>query len=208
MCSYNGDLDNVKKFIRRGDIVLCDLGVGEGSEQNGIRPCVVIQNDLGNKYSPTIIIATITSSTTKAKLPTHIEVDEKCGLDKKSVILCEQLRTIDKSRVIKYIGSVTRFIREKINDALITSLEIFKAGELKVRDKVTMLKTKESMILELINEGVAEKFIYRIVEQYKEELAELKDICEKNRLYFDNYYKANYDMEKLLGIDFNYKPMM
>ena len=86
--------------IKRGDMFYADLSPVVGSEQGGIRPVVIIQNDLGNKYSPTVIAAAITSQTSKTKLPTHIDVDCKtCGLKSDSVILAEQIRTIDKSRL-------------------------------------------------------------------------------------------------------------
>ena len=92
--------------VRRGDIFYADLSPVVGSEQGGIRPVIIIQNDMGNKYSPTVICAAITSQINKAKLPTHIEISaEKYGLVKDSVILLEQIRTIDKKR-----------LREKIED--------------------------------------------------------------------------------------------
>ena len=93
--------------IKRGDMFYADLSPVVGSEQGGIRPVLIIQNDLGNKYSPTVIAAAITSQTNKAKLPTHIEIDsEGCGLKSNSVILAEQIRTIDKSRLKERIGHI------------------------------------------------------------------------------------------------------
>ena len=84
-------------IIKRGDMFYADLSPVIGSEQGGIRPVLIIQNDMGNKYSPTVIAAAITSQTNKTKLPTHIEIDsEKCGLKNDSVVLAEQIRTIDK----------------------------------------------------------------------------------------------------------------
>ena len=91
--------------IKRGDIYYADLSPVIGSEQGGIRPVVIVQNDVGNKYSPTVIAAAITSKINKAKLPTHIEIDaETFGLPKDSVILAEQVRTIDKKRLRERIG--------------------------------------------------------------------------------------------------------
>ena len=87
-------------LVRRGDIIYADLNPVVGSEQGGTRPVLVVQNDVGNKYSPTVIVAAITSQIEKAKLPTHIELQhEDYGLEKDSVILLEQLRTIDKRRL-------------------------------------------------------------------------------------------------------------
>ena len=106
--------------IKRGDMFYADLSPVVGSEQGGIRPVLIIQNDLGNKYSPTVIAAAITSQTNKAKLPTHIEIDSKdCGLKNNSVILTEQIRTIDKSRLKEKIGHIEdETTLSKINNAI------------------------------------------------------------------------------------------
>lgn len=87
-------------MIRRGDVYLADLSPVQGSEQGGVRPVVIIQNDTGNKYSPTVIVAAITGRINKAKIPTHVEIEKKkYKLDKDSVILLEQIRTLDKKRL-------------------------------------------------------------------------------------------------------------
>lgn len=106
--------------VKRGDMFYADLSPVVGSEQGGIRPVLIIQNDLGNKYSPTVIAAAITSQTNKAKLPTHIELGEsKCGLKSNSVVLTEQIRTIDKSRLKEKIGHIDDSkIINKLNNAL------------------------------------------------------------------------------------------
>lgn len=106
--------------VKRGDMFYADLSPVIGSEQGGIRPVLIIQNDLGNKYSPTVIAAAITSQTNKTKLPTHIELDENTkGLKSNSVILTEQIRTIDKSRLKEKIGHIDDMtIINKVNDAL------------------------------------------------------------------------------------------
>jgi mRNA interferase MazF len=96
------------QVVKRGDIYYADLSPVIGSEQGGIRPVLIIQNDIGNKYSPTIIIAAITSQINKAKLPTHVEISsEEYGLNKDSVILLEQVRTIDKRRLKDKIGHIS-----------------------------------------------------------------------------------------------------
>ena len=106
--------------IKRGDMFYADLSPVVGSEQGGIRPVLIIQNDLGNKYSPTVIAAAITSKTSKTKLPTHIEVDSSaCGLKSDSVVLAEQIRTIDKSRLKERIGHINdEKIIDQVNNAL------------------------------------------------------------------------------------------
>ena len=105
--------------IKRGDIFYADLSPVVGSEQGGIRPVLVVQNDVGNKYSPTIIVAAITSQINKGKLPTHVELNAtEYGLSKDSVILLEQVRTIDKKRMKEKIGHLSDELMKKVDDAL------------------------------------------------------------------------------------------
>ena len=106
--------------IKRGDMFYADLSPVVGSEQGGKRPVLIIQNDMGNKYSPTVIAAAITSQVNKNKLPTHIEIEsDEFGLKSDSVILAEQIRTIDKSRLKEKIGHINdEEIMDKINNAL------------------------------------------------------------------------------------------
>jgi len=105
--------------IKRGDIYYADLSPVVGSEQGGLRPVLIVQNDVGNKYSPTVIAAAITSQINKAKLPTHIEVfAEQYGLAKDSVVLLEQVRTIDKQRLKERMGHLDEDAMQKVNDAL------------------------------------------------------------------------------------------
>ncbi len=109
--------------IKRGDIFYADLSPVVGSEQGGVRPVLVVQNDIGNRFSPTIIVAAITSQINKAKLPTHVEISAKeYGLQKDSVILLEQLRTIDKKRLKEKIGHLDDELMEQVNEALYISL--------------------------------------------------------------------------------------
>ena len=105
--------------IKRGDMYYADLSPVIGSEQGGVRPVLIIQNDVGNKYSPTVIAAAITSQTTKNKLPTHININSsEYGLVKDSVILTEQIRTIDKSRLKEKIGQIDPLTMNLVNNAL------------------------------------------------------------------------------------------
>lgn len=114
-------------IIKRGDIFYADLSPVIGSEQGGVRPVVIIQNDVGNKYSPTTIVAAITSQLNKAKLPTHVNVDAKgVPLPKNSVILLEQIRTIDKKRLREKIGKFNEDIMREIDRAMSVSLNIQK----------------------------------------------------------------------------------
>jgi len=105
--------------VKRGDMFYADLSPVVGSEQGGVRPVLVIQNDIGNKFSPTVIIAAITSQINKAKLPTHVEINaQEYGIQKDSVILLEQVRTIDKKRLREKIGHLDDKLMEQVNDAL------------------------------------------------------------------------------------------
>lgn len=106
-------------IVKRGEIFYADLSPVIGSEQGGIRPVLIIQNDIGNKYSPTVIVAAITSQINKAKLPTHIEISaDRYGLTKDSVILMEQIRTIDKERLREKIGQLDDDLMLKVDEAL------------------------------------------------------------------------------------------
>ncbi|MDF2548724.1 type II toxin-antitoxin system PemK/MazF family toxin [Anaerosolibacter sp.] len=110
-------------LVKRGDIFYADLSPVIGSEQGGVRPVLIVQNDVGNKYSPTVIVAAITSQINKAKLPTHIEISaSEYGLTKDSVVLLEQVRTIDKRRLREKIGHFDEDKMNKVNEALLISL--------------------------------------------------------------------------------------
>jgi len=112
-------------IIKRGDIFYADLSPVVGSEQGGVRPVLIVQNDVGNKYSPTVIAAAITSQINKAKLPTHIEIGaQEYGLLKDSVILLEQIRTIDKKRLREKIAHLDDELMEKVNEAISISFGI------------------------------------------------------------------------------------
>ena len=105
--------------LRRGDIFYGDLSPVIGSEQGGVRPMLIIQNDIGNKYSPTVIVAAITSQINKAKLPTHVELEAfKYGITKDSVILLEQIRTIDKRRLKEKIGHLSEELMKQVDTAI------------------------------------------------------------------------------------------
>ncbi len=108
--------------IKRGDIYYADLSPVVGSEQGGVRPVLIVQNDVGNKYSPTVIAAAITSQQDKSRMPTHINVNgDTCGLSKDSVVLLEQVRTIDKQRLKERMGNLSIADMNKINKALYVS---------------------------------------------------------------------------------------
>ena len=108
--------------IRRGDIFYADLSPVVGSEQGGIRPVLIVQNDVGNRFSPTVIAAAITSQKDKARLPTHIQLNSTgSGLAKDSIVLLEQIRTIDKRRLTAHMGRVTEELMNKVDNAIAVS---------------------------------------------------------------------------------------
>ena len=115
--------------VRRGDIYYADLSPVVGSEQGGVRPVLIVQNDIGNKHSPTVIAAAITSQINKARLPTHIELSaQSYGLSKDSVVLLEQIRTIDKKRLKERMGRVDDGVMNKIDAAIAVSFGLTGEG--------------------------------------------------------------------------------
>ena len=112
--------------IKRGELYYANLSPVVGSEQGGLRPVLIVQNDIGNKYSPTVIVVAVTSKINKAKIPTHIELDASTyGLEKNSVVLLEQIRTLDKSRIQQKIGQLDTLKMQAINKALLISLGFY-----------------------------------------------------------------------------------
>jgi len=120
---FQRSVNFVDTSVKRGEIYYADLSPVVGSEQGGVRPVLIIQNDTGNRYSPTVIAAAITSQTGKARLPTHIElpVEQDCGLTRDSVVLLEQVRTLDKRRLRERMGRVDDQVMEKIDTAIAVS---------------------------------------------------------------------------------------
>ena len=112
----------MERKIKRGDVFYADLTRGVGSEQSGCRPVLIIQNDIGNKYSNTTVIAVITSRISKAKIPTHCPIRAGQGLGRDSLILLEQIRTIDKARLRGFIGTLNSAVMQKVNKALAISV--------------------------------------------------------------------------------------
>ena len=115
--------------VKRGDIYYADLSPVVGSEQGGMRPVLIIQNDVGNKYSPTVIVAAITSRMSKTKLPTHIDVyADRAGVARDSVVLLEQLRTLDKRRLKEKMGHLDEQVMHSIDTAIAVSLGLLPHG--------------------------------------------------------------------------------
>lgn len=108
--------------MRRGDVYYADLNPVEGSEQGGVRPVLIIQNNIGNRFSPTVVISAITSKINKAELPTHVEVSSDNYLKEDSIILLEQIRTVDKSRLQNYVTHLGKNIMGEVDKAIKISL--------------------------------------------------------------------------------------
>ena len=116
-------MDNQQNIVRRGEIYYADLSPVVGSEQSGMRPVLIVQNDVGNRYSPTVIAAAITSQQNKARLPTHIEIEARTyGLTKNSVVLLEQVRTLDKRRLRERMGCLDEKAMQRVDGAIAISL--------------------------------------------------------------------------------------
>lgn len=115
--------------VKRGEIYYADLSPVIGSEQGGVRPVLIVQNDIGNRHSPTVIAAAITSQINKAKLPTHIELSGRTyGLSRDSVVLLEQIRTIDKKRLKEKMGRLDENVMQQVDDALVVSFGLIEEG--------------------------------------------------------------------------------
>ena len=115
-------MEHSRNIVRRGEIYYADLSPVVGSEQGGMRPVLIVQNDVGDRYSPTVIAAAITSQQNKAKLPTHIEISAKAvGLSRNSVVLLEQIRTLDKRRLKEKMGTLDTQLMQRVDDAIAVS---------------------------------------------------------------------------------------
>lgn len=184
--------------VKRGDILLVALDGCVGSEQGGVRPVVVTQNDIGNRYSPTIIGIPVTSEINKAKLPTHVEIFGY-GLDKQSVILAEQIRTIDKKRIIKYIGHLDEEMMQKVENATMVSLNLGDSKKEKIaKDKALKIEKIEYALATLSEYGQTDNIIFKDKLRTRElYLKDLESYCSNNNLDFRNYYKQEQVQEKI-----------
>lgn len=183
--------------VRRGDIVICNLGEGIGSEQSGKRPCVVVQNNLGNKYAPTIIVAALTSSNGKSKLPTHIPVSVLDGVTKPSTILCEQLRTIDKRRICGLVGSISDEVMEKVDQAINISLETITPAKLEIIKLAEKLKGRDESICELYGE-IPHHLLSQMIIKFKVYLDEFERLCIENRVYGEDFYEMSKELSEII----------
>lgn len=191
----NSNYSSRGMLIKRGMVFLLDMtGMGAiGSEQGesvkgNLRPCVIIQNDIGNRFSPTVVVALITSKMTKAKMPTHIRLDKEIGLDTNSIVMLEQIKTVDKQRLVKFCCKLDREKIAEIDRAMNISL-----GQLNVREEQVLKQVEEVKYLmrsidDLIDDLYSSKNqIRQRVIRLNCEYNKLKRMCEENNLYVSNY---------------------
>lgn len=196
----NGNIDREIKIIR-GSIFFADLGEDNiiGSEQRGQRPVIILSNDIGNKYSPTVLVAVLTSQLTKAKLPTHVEISTKFGLLQDSVALVEQTRVIDKKRLMASIGMVDEEIIEKLNRAVEVAFgvgEFEKKSKIKniIDEKIYEIHSLELTINTLQERGMLSEATFNsLYTERGHKLDVLEKFCRLNDLNYLDYYKpVNY----------------
>lgn len=193
-------------LIKRGDVFFSYLGLGEGSEQSGWRPVVVCSNNTANKYSPVLIVAPITTKKINKQLPTHVYIEQDMmGLEKDSIVLTEQLITIDKSRLLmpgsRYLCRLRRADVEKISRALETSVGLIMPNEREVFQQLEVLKRSEYHLNELMEyPNIPKSIISQASIKYEFEYRKLEKLCKENYLYMDNYYNKSLDMGLQHGI--------
>ncbi len=210
--------ENIKKDfkninIERGEIWWVNLGNTNimGSEQRDIRPCIAIHNKVAGQYSPVIIVAIITSQLTKRKLPTHVHIGEESGLKKPSMVLLEQIRTIDKERLISKVGTAEKSIMNKIDKAIEISISVGKGKEnfMSKEEKkiITMCEDIRNIEITLWN-----MYKYKIKDsdsfnkmicdrEYK--LNELQAYCEYYKLDYNDYYETYKSEDEIIQLDKN-----
>ena len=199
-------INNISRIVKRGDIFDVDFGVDNivGSEQSNYRPCICIQNPIGNKYSTTVIVAVITSKLTKKKMPTHCEIGVECGLDVDSLILCEQIKTIDKRRLSEYKGKATDDIMKKVDRAIEVSLHLAEGkactmtNEEKVANvKANAIKSIDTTLRELLRENESMAIINKYMTKRENRIEELNRYCTENNLDYRKFYNTATDNRKI-----------
>lgn len=179
----------------RGQVYYADLGEVNGkernSEQRGIRPVMIIQNDIGNKYSPTVIVAAISSKIFKKKLPTQVLLDsDYIGLSQESFIMLEQVRTLDKSKLLGYIGKVSEDDMDKIDLAALVSLEL--KDKVVIEEKARDIEQLDNVLYVAIKTGVqSSEFIENFKREREMAIQDLENYCARRGLDYRSYYKVN-----------------
>ena len=192
------ETNNVSRMIKRGDILWINFGKENvvGSEQSKeLRPAIVIQNNIGNKFSPVIIVALITSRLGKKIMPTHIPIGTECGLETESIILGEQIKSIDKQRVVSHAGKATQSIMNRVDRAIEISVSVGEAKyttmsreEQFANIKSQQIHSVDNTLRELIQENESLKLIQKYTTKRANRIKELKEYCKLNRLDYTRFY--------------------
>lgn len=194
---FDNKINNM--ICKRGEIFYSDLNGNMGSEQGGIRPVLIIQNDTGNRYSPTVIVAVLTSQINKAKIPTHIELSAKeFGLSKDSVILFEQIRTLDKRRLKEKICTLDEFTMKRVDNAIMVSLynqkpkttfeRLTKENQDYIVNKLNIIKECDTVLRFLTRVNGHKKDIDIAEDEKFEAENALMSFCYKHGLNCDEFY--------------------
>lgn len=194
-------------IIKRGQIYLVKFENGVGSEQNGIRPIVVVSNNLANKYSPVVLVSPITSKFSKKPIPTHVTLNYKeCGLLTESQVLCEQIYSVDKTRLGNYIGIATDKDIEELNRALEVSIEIgsaermfdYNSRQIKIaKEKVEDIVSIEKTITKLNRKKVPSELIEDLLNERELKLKDLEMYCDNYKLNYRDFYKVELSVKKV-----------
>lgn len=197
------ETNNVSRMIKRGDILWINFGKENvvGSEQSKeLRPAIVISNDTGNKFSPIIIVALITGQLSKAKLPVHVEISSSCGLPKDSLILCEQIKSVDKQRIDSFVCHVDKTILDKVDKAIEISLSTGESKYYTMRreeqiahTKAQMIHSVDTVLKELIRENESETMINKYLSKRTNRINELESYCVNNGIDYTDFYYINTD---------------
>lgn len=183
-------VNNNNVIVKRGFMFYADLGEGEGSEQGGLRPVLVVQNDVGNRNSPTVVVIPLTSKQTKAKLPTHVELKNELGLTKDSLVLAEQIRAIDKKRLKGYIGRVRKHTMEKVDEAIMVSAGVKDSREVEeIKTQVEEVRYYERRVKEAKLEGESTTKISQLAIRMDYEYRKLENMCSMARKFVTDFYK-------------------
>ncbi len=194
------EIKNGGQLYKRGQIYNATLSGTQGSEQGGLRPVLIVQNNIGNKFSPTITIVPLTSELTKAKLPTHVEL-EGYGLNFKSVILIEQIRTIDKRRLRDYIGQLNEELMEKVNKGILIHNGIINEKEELVKEKISDVEGLDKFICRWLLAGGAIKDIENYIKEIKYKINEINNIIYKYRINIKLNVEYQYVMEDVINLN-------
>lgn len=198
---YNNvrELNNIYK---RGMIYWADHSGNKGCEQGEIRPVIIVQNDVGNKYSPTVIVMSITSRLAKPKLPTHFQIfkNDYLGLGSDSVVLGEQIRTMDKRRLGDFIGRLKEEDEQKLDDVLAISFDLLNNKKEQTIDEhlqdringlLSHIRMIDGYIVRSLDKGIETELMSEDFTERQSLICELKSICKNNSLQFSKYYDIN-----------------